>query len=131
MTKRARMTTEAVLNAIELSDDEDFDYDDPEEPCMDGSDDEFSDLDDDIEDDDVDSATGSTSPALSDDSPPGTATPSTTLPQMWSRQLSPVTMSPFQSLVGPTVPISETPSDVFELFFTTHLLQLIVDESNR
>ena len=96
-----------------------------------GSDDDFSDLDDDVEDDDVDSATGSTSPALSDDSPPGTATPSTTLPQMWSRELSSVTMSPFQSPVGPTVPIPETPSDVFGLFFTTHLLQLIVDESNR
>ena len=31
------MTKRAVLNAIELSDDEDFDYDDPEEPCMDGT----------------------------------------------------------------------------------------------
>ena len=98
---------------------------------MDGSDDEFSDLNDDVEDDDVDTVTGSTPPALSDDSPPGTITPSTAVPQMWSRQLSPVTITPFQSPVGPTVPIPDTPSNVFELFFTTRLLQLIVDESNR
>ena len=41
MTKRSRLTVEEVLDNV-LSDDED--YDDPDEPMMPGSDDEFSDL---------------------------------------------------------------------------------------
>ena len=46
MTKRARLTTQAVLDAIAISDDEEFEVDDPAEPFMEGSDEEFSDLDD-------------------------------------------------------------------------------------
>lgn len=44
MTKRARPSTQAVLDAIALSNDEDFEVDDPAEPFMEGSDEEFSDL---------------------------------------------------------------------------------------
>ena len=51
MTKRARYTTEEVLLAVDSDDEDDYDVDDPGEPFMDGSDEEFSDLD---EDDDLD-----------------------------------------------------------------------------
>ena len=94
MTKRARMTTEVVLNAIALSDDE---YFDPEKAVQN---DKFSDL-----EDDDDTATGSTP---SDLSGPDTFTPSsTTVPPMLSRKLNPVTIIPLQSPVGP---IPNTPS---------------------
>ena len=51
MTKRPRWTAEEVVQ--NLTDDED-ELDDPEEPLMDGSDDEFSDLEIDSDDDDDD-----------------------------------------------------------------------------
>ena len=53
MTKRARLSTQAVLDAIAFSDDEECEWDDPAEPFMEGSDEEFSDLDD-LDDDDYD-----------------------------------------------------------------------------
>ena len=45
MTKRL-YTAEKVLEAVlaDVDDDQDQDYDDPDEPVMEGSDDEFSDL---------------------------------------------------------------------------------------
>ena len=39
MTKRARMSTQNVIDAND--DDDNFDVDDPDEPFMDGSDDDF------------------------------------------------------------------------------------------
>ena len=45
MTKRARMSTQNVIDAIYSDDDDDFDVDDPNEPFMDRSDDNFSDQD--------------------------------------------------------------------------------------
>ena len=50
MTKRLHYTVEEVID--HLSDEED-EYDDPDEPMMEGSDDEFSDLEMDERDDDV------------------------------------------------------------------------------
>ena len=121
--------------------------DDPDEPFMDGSDDDFSDLegeldeDDNDEDMDTDRSTPHSPPA----SPPAmtpppscfpVGTPSTTpplrtLPAMWTPSLQPVTIRPFQSAVGPTVPVPDSPLEVFELLFTAPLTQMIVDESNR
>ena len=51
MTKRLHFTLEEVLEDV-LSDDEDLD----DEPMMEGSDDEFSDLEVDEDEDDIDSA---------------------------------------------------------------------------
>jgi hypothetical protein len=72
MTKRPRWTAEEV--AQNLSDDED-ELDDPDEPLMEGSDDEFSDLelDSDIDDDDIMDLGGQQPPLspLYDDSDPG------------------------------------------------------------
>ena len=42
-----------------------------------------------------------------------------------------MTINPFTSHVGPTVPIPDTPLEVFELFFTSDLQERIVVESNR
>ena len=55
MTKRLHFTLEEVLDDI-LSDDEDVD--DPDEPMMEGSDDDFSDLEMDEDEDDTMDTTG-------------------------------------------------------------------------
>ena len=133
-----------MIDAI-YSDDENYDVDDPYEPFMEGSDD-FSDLDGELDDDgygDMDTGMGSShSPPASSPAttpPPGCSpvgTPSATpppgtLPAMWTTSLQPVTITPFQSAVGPTVPVPDSPLEVFELLFTAPLVQMIVDESNR
>ena len=141
MSKRARINTEDVLLALGISyDDEDeFEVDDPDKSFMDRSDDDFSDLDgeeDDADDNDMDTTPSDSPlsmPSQSDHSspsaPPDSSLPDD-LPQMWTTSLKPVTIKPFQSAVGPTVPMSNSPLEVFQLFFTTPL-QMIVDESNR
>ena len=48
------MSTQDVTDAIYSDDDDDFDVDDPDEPFMDGSDDDFSDLEGELDDDDND-----------------------------------------------------------------------------
>ena len=40
-------------------------------------------------------------------------------------------MRPFSQLVGPRVPIPDTPLDIFSLFFTTGIIQHLVTETNR
>ena len=55
MTKRLHFTLEEVLDDV-LSDDEDVD--DPDEPMMEGSDDDFSDLEMDEDEDDTMDTTG-------------------------------------------------------------------------
>ena len=42
-----------------------------------------------------------------------------------------MTIQPFTSHVGPTVPIPDSPLELFELFFTADLQEKIVDETNR
>ena len=42
-----------------------------------------------------------------------------------------MTIEDFTSRVGPTVPIPDAPLDVFELFFSHDLQEMIVYESNR
>ena len=49
----------------------------------------------------------------------------------WSEQLTPVTIKDFTSHVGPTISIPDTPLDVFEIFFTQSLKEMILHESNR
>ena len=137
MTKRARMTTQDVIDAISGDDDDDSDVDDPDEPSMDGSDGDFSDLDgEELDDDDdnmdctsysppVNSPLCVTAPPGSPVSSPAAASPTTpspmrTLRAMWTTSLQPVTINPFQSAVGPTVPVPDLPLEVFE-FFSLHL----------
>jgi hypothetical protein len=56
---------------------------------------------------------------------------SATLPTAWTAQLKPMTINQFTAPVGPTVSIPESPLEVFELFFTRDLQEMIVKESNR
>ena len=100
--------------------------DDPDEPIMEGSDDEFSDLGEVEEDEHDDSCfpTASspcssevyTSPFIIPTSPPTTSHPDTIHHKThtptntdnctsWSSLLNPVTIKPFTSPVGPTIPI--------------------------
>ena len=67
MTKRLHLTAEEVLDNVFLDDDDDFD--DPDEPVMEGSDDEFSDLDIDDNDYDPSSSTSLAPPTPCDGSP--------------------------------------------------------------
>ena len=53
------------------------------------------------------------------------------MPSSWTDQLQSVNIDDFTSIVGPTTDISESPIDVFELFFSDDLQIEIVRESNR
>ena len=131
-----RMTTEAVLEELELEDDFDMD-----EPMMPGSDDEFSDCDlDENEKDDE----GDTDEPMSSQPLPATAgvfsqsspfssplsSPLSSPPSQWSSNLSSVPISNFTSPVGPTTPVPDSPSKVFELMFTPSLMDTIVQQTN-
>ena len=162
-----------------------MELDDPDEPIMPGSGDEFSDLE--VEESDSeDGPPGSLQGTPSHSSPPKTAGPShfmtanliatavtleeaeesnlpgasqgtpshssppnatanltstaTTLvpsgtnttaqPTSWSSTLKSVMVKPFTSPVGPTVPISASPLEVFELF-SSDLMEMIVEQSNE
>ena len=138
MTKRL-YTAERVLEDL----DDDQDYDDPNEPLMEGSDDEFSDLE--LDDDDADVDLPPPSPLLLSPSTPGPVSPpsipdtppcSSTLnspppPATWTRTLKPVEVKPFTSPVGPATAIPDSLREVFEMFFSDDLMQLMVTESNR
>ena len=151
MTTRL-LTTDKVLETLLDSDDNDQDYDDPNEPIMEGSDDEFSDLElDDEPDYDLPpplsplaspqsptspsfqasptSPVSPLSPQASPHSSPSSSSPSQ--PATWTSTLKPVQIKPFNSPVGPTRAIPETPKEIFELFFTDDLMQQMVLESNR
>ena len=91
MTKRQRLTLNEVLDDV-LSDSDD-DYDDPDEPMMEGSDDEFSDLE--LEDDDMEMNTNNPStPAAAHIH----TSPSSTLSQTTSTRSSPAPPSPSTSI---------------------------------
>ena len=146
MTKRL-YTAEKVLEAVL----EDVD-DDPDEPVMEGSDDEFSDLELDEDDADLDQAPPNSPltpsvasplplpPPLSplpqpspQSSPPPTSPSSSgspSQPAVWTTTLKPVEVKSFNSPVGPTTAIPETPREVFEIL-TDKLMTLTVTESNR
>ena len=124
MSKRARMTTEDVLDELELLDD--LDHDDFDEPMMPGSDDEFSDCD--LEDEEDDVSDGEQTTPTSPTQQPSSATPP--LPTDWSSNLTSFTIRDFNSSVGPTVPVPETASEVFDLMFTPSLMDTIVEQSN-
>ena len=49
----------------------------------------------------------------------------------WSEEDHNRIVAPFGRLVGPTVPLPKTAVGIFRLFFTTSLINLIVDETNN
>ena len=142
------------MGSSDLSDDEQLQWpedidelDDPDEPIMEGSDDEFSDLREVEEDEDDDNLFPTTSSPCSSEvhTSPSCITPTspsithhnTHTPTntdnctLWSSTLNPVTIKPFRSPVGPTIPISASPLEVFQLFFSEDLMENIVRECNR
>ena len=62
-----------------------------------------------------------------------THSPNSSSPELpkWSPTLRDHDREPFTQQVGPTVSISDSPLDTFELFFTPEIMQYIVDETNR
>ena len=56
--------------------------------------------------------------------------PTPTLPADWSTNLTSLTMSDFNLSVGPTVPVPEKASEVFDLMFTPSFMDMIVEQSN-
>ena len=107
------MTADDVLDELDVDDHDDIEFD---EPMMPGSDDEFSDCDFDLEDErDDDEPPPPPSPQIS---PLHNHQPSSPTPTDWSTNLTPLTISNFTSPVGPTVPLPETATELFELYFT-------------
>ena len=100
---------------------------------MEGSDDEFSDLDENDCEDEIDSSDPTSmygSPA-----PPGSpASPSPLSSsgnqQSWSATLKRISIQPFTSPVGPTQNISSSPLEVYDLLFLPDLVEEIVKQSN-
>ena len=124
------MTAEDVLEELDFEDGHE-NTDDFDEPMMPGSDDEFSDCDlDEEEDDDVSDVEGSYSSSLPHQPSPQRQTSAQALPPDWSSKLTPLTIGDFTSTVGPTVPVPETASEVFDLMFTPSFLDTIVKQSN-
>ena len=121
---RRLLSAEAVLEELEF--DDDFDVD---EPMMAGSDDVFDDIEDvyleDVEEDDENNSAAP--PLLPRNNTPSSCSDST---PCWSSTLTPVTIPPFSSPVGPTVDIPESPIDTFDLMFTPHLVDDMVVQSN-
>ena len=171
MAKRARYTLHDVLHFCDDDDDSCAEYDerldDPDEPVMEGSDDEFSDC----EFEDEDGYDGDANPSHVASPMPGTPTvtaspsivPTTDTSTRASPSVDPtsdttraspsvdptsdttgaspaftwtstpqhLTIHPFTSPVGPTVGISSSPKEVFDLFFSPDLLDKIVTETNN
>ena len=135
MAKRPRLTTEDILASLSSDDDDRYSDDgDFDEPMMPGSDDEFSDC------DGIDSDDESAPHSPIPHSPTGTSlTVSNSIPGSpmsssdagWSSTLTPVNIAQFNSPVGPTVTVPDSPLKVFELLFTTDLQSNVVNESNK
>ena len=124
------MTVDDVVQQCADSDDDCGECDfDPDEPIMEGSDDEFSDLeydsDDDIDEDDRDTTR---TPAAS--SSAGVSSFSGDEDSTWSTTIKQLNIQAFTSPVGPTQDISSSPVEVFDLFFSPDLMEVIVKESN-
>ena len=127
MAQRPRlMTTEAVLEKLELEDD----FDDMDEPIMPGTDDEFSDCDLDENEKPMSfQPLPDTAGVFSQSSPFSSplSSPLSSPPSQWSSNLSSVPISNFSSPVGPTTPVPDSHSKVFEL---PSLMDTIVQQTN-
>ena len=125
------MTVDDVLQQCEDSDDDyaECDYD-PDEPVMEGSDDEFSDLEGDESDDDIDDGDHDAMDSAAASSSAGASNSSQDPESTWSTTIKRLNIQPFTSPVGPTQDISSSPLEVFDLFFSPDLMERIVRESN-
>lgn len=99
---------------------------------MEGSDDEFSNLDGDESDENMmdnegDLDTTHTSAASSS---VGASSSSEDVESTWSTTIKWLNIQPFTSPVGPTQDIFSSPLEIFDLFFLPYLMEQIVWESN-
>ena len=160
MAKRTCLSVDQVVaaldNTIDEYDgyDEDVEYEfDADEPMMEGSDEEFGEFDDELrdqievdemEDENVveECVVHMNDGGLMDDSEDmgeeerardmgGVDERARALPIEWSEDLTPVHIPPFQSPFGPTLQIPDTPVSIFEMFFTSDILEVIVTQSNK
>ena len=49
----------------------------------------------------------------------------------WTENLTPITVKAFEKTPGPKVPIPRSAKEIFFLFFTPTLLELIVEQTNQ
>ena len=49
----------------------------------------------------------------------------------WTTNTTPVDVEPFLEAVGPSIPLPQSPQDLFGFYFTPNVLHLIVTETNR
>ena len=114
MAKRAHLMVDDVVQQCADSDDDDyadFEYD-PDEPVMEGSDDEFSDLEGDEPNDGMDEDDPDTTPDTPASSSAGASTSFGDDDSTWSTTIKRLSIHPFTSSVGPTQRIS-LPLEVF------------------
>ena len=143
MAKRPRLTVEDVLQQCDdgshFSDDDD-NWDDPHQRVMEGSDDEFSDLEIDGSNDNTDSHTAPSylasppaspsAPSSSDTVGMSATTSASSHSTTWSERVNHLNLQDFSSPAGPTVDLSSSPLHVFGLFFTQDLLEEIATQTN-
>ena len=122
----AQMTVDDVVQQCVDSDDDyaECDYD-PDEPVMEGSDDEFGDFEGDESDEDIDEGVLDTmhTPAASS---AGASSSSGDQESTWNTTIKRLNIQPFTSPVGPTQDIYSSPLEVFNLFFSPDLIEKIV-----
>ena len=95
---------------------------------MEGSDDEFSDLEGDESDDDIDDGDHDAMDGAAASSSAGASNSSQDPESTWSTTIKRLNIQPFTSPVGPTQDISSSPLEVFDLFFSPDLMERIVRE---
>ena len=133
MAKRARLTVDEVLLYCDGSNEDYDDYIDPDEPIMDGSDDEFSDLEGNELDDETEEGNLDSSPDLfpTAASPSSSSSSGSTIAAetTWTTATKRVVIQPFTSPTSPIEDISALPMEVFDLF-STDLMEETVKQSN-
>ena len=123
------MVNDVVQQCVDSDDDyAECDYD-PDEPVMEGSDDEFSDFEGDESDEDIDEGDLHTMHTPAASSSAGFSSSSGDQELTWSTTIKRLNIQPFTSPVGPTQDIS-SPLEVFDLSFSPDLIEKIVKESN-
>ena len=113
-------------------DDASDDFDDPDEPIMEGSDNDFSNVDDVDKDDGNNELDDDAAPSEDSIAPPQILvwTPdldsaaANSEPQ-WTTTLKQNKINSFTHPVGPAVAIQKSPLEVFQLFFTPELLDMM------
>ena len=138
MAKRACLSVDEVVVAIDEESEDGADYEFDDEPIMEGSDEEIGEFDDELRDqievDEMESVREECVVRFSDDENhlgEEEEQQPVPLPSEWSNELTRVHIPPFSSPVGPKIDVPDTPLGVFEVFFTPDILEEIVLQTNN